>query len=126
MISYKVSLSCTTNDNLLPPGTSMVRDCPPQDITVPFKSSGLQTVATTLMVDELNSVTLKITSAISPINRVDILDCSWRSGETVYSSLCLPTGVHSHSNTTSLTIHLYMTSSPGQVPFSTSSCPGIK
>ncbi len=57
MISYKVNFSCTTNDNLLPPGTSIVRDCPPQDITVPFKSSGLLTVATILMVDELNSVT---------------------------------------------------------------------
>ncbi len=54
MISYKVNLSCTTNDNLLHPGTSMIRDCPPQDIAVPFKSSGLLTVAATLMVDELN------------------------------------------------------------------------
>ncbi len=60
----------------------MVRDCPPQDITVPLKSSGLLTVVTTLMVDELNSVTLKITSAISPINIVEILDCSGRSEET--------------------------------------------
>ena len=78
----EVRVALTSDINLLLPGTSMVRDCPSQDITVPFKSSGLLTVAITLMVDELNSVTLKITSAISPIKRVEILDCSWRSEET--------------------------------------------
>ncbi len=122
----EVRVALTSDINLLLPGTSMVRDCPSQDITVPLKSSGLLTVATTLMIDELNSVTLKITSAISPINRVEILDCSWRSEDTIYSFLDLPTGVHSHSNTIQLTVHLYMASPPGQEPFSTTSSPGTR
>ncbi len=60
----------------------MVKDCPPQDITVPFKSSGLLTVAITLMLEELNSVTLKITS-VAPISSVVNLDCGGRRERTI-------------------------------------------
>ncbi len=105
----------------------MVRDCPPQDITVPFKSSGLLTVVTTLMVDELNSVTLKtLIQQYLQSHELIFLIVVGEVRRQYNASLCRPTGVHCHSNSPPLTVHLYMASSPGQVPFSTFSSPGIK